>query len=72
MYKFNYNHQITFEDFNQADGLKLNPKNRWIKKAEIIPWDEIEVKYASLFKSKTGMHAKPLCMALGSLLIQKQ
>ena len=29
-------------------------------------------KYANLFPSKTGMPAKPLRMALGSLLIQKQ
>ncbi len=42
------------------------------KKAELIPWEKIKVKYAKLFKSKTGMPAKPLRMALGSLLIQKQ
>ncbi len=39
---------------------------------EMIPWDKIEEKYAELFPSKTGMPAKPLRMALGSLLIQKQ
>ncbi len=72
MYKFNCNHQITFTDFNQPLGMKLNPNNRWIKKAEIIPWDKIEGKYAELFPSETGMPAKPLRMALGSLLIQKQ
>ena len=38
----------------------------------MIPWDKIEEKYAELFPSKTGMPAKPLRMALGSLLIQKQ
>lgn len=38
----------------------------------MIPWDDIEDKYASLFSSKTGMPAKPLRMALGSLMIQKQ
>lgn len=50
----------------------MNPENRWVKKAETIPWDAIEEKYAQLFPSKTGMPAKPLRMALGSLLIQKQ
>ena len=38
----------------------------------MIPWDEIEDKYADLFPSKTGTVAKPLRMALGSLLIQKE
>ena len=72
MYKFNRNSQITFSDFNQPLGMKMNANNRWVKKAEMIPWDKIEGKYAELFPSKTGMPAKPLRMALGSLLIQKQ
>ncbi len=72
MYKFNRNSQITFSDFNQPLGMKMNANNRWVKKAEMIPWDKIEEKYAKLFPSKTGMPAKPLRMALGSLLIQKQ
>lgn len=38
----------------------------------MIPWDTIEKEYAKLFPSRTGMPAKPLRMALGSLLIQKQ
>ena len=42
------------------------------KKAEIIPWNKIEEKYAELFPRKMGMPAKPLRMSLGSLLIQKQ
>ena len=72
MYKFNRNSQITFSDFNQPLGMKMNANNRWVKKAEMIQWDKIEGKYAKLFPSKTGMPAKLLRMALGSLLIQKQ
>ncbi len=72
MYKFDRNHQYKLSDFNQPVGLKMNPENRWVKKAATIPWTEIEEKYASLFPSKTGMPAKPLQVALGSLLIQKQ
>jgi len=72
MYKFDREPQISFTDFNQPLGLKMNEENRWIKKAERIPWESIEEEYAKLFPSKTGMPAKPLRMALGSLLIQKQ
>lgn len=50
----------------------MNPENRWVKKADLIPWSEIEDRYARLFPSNTGMPAKPLRLALGSLLIQKQ
>ena len=35
-----------------------------------ILWDLFEVKYADLFPSSTGNVAKPLSMALGSLIIQ--
>ena len=31
-------------DFNGAFGLKLNEDNKWVKKAKMIPWDEIEEK----------------------------
>lgn len=71
MYRFK-ERQLSFTDFNQPQGLQMNPENRWIKKAEMIPWDTIEKEYAKLFPSRTGMPAKPLRMALGSLLIQKQ
>ena len=64
--------QHSFLDFNQPLGLKMNPKNRWIRLADSIPWDEFEMKYASLFPSDTGNVAKPLRMALGSLIIQKK
>ena len=72
MYKFERYRQLGLADFNQPAGLKMNPENRWVKKAETIPWDAIEEKYAKLFPGKTGMPAKPLRMAPGALLIQKR
>ena len=72
MYRFVREKQISLTDFNQPLGMKLNENNRWVKKAAMIPWDEIEEKYAKLFPSNKGMPAKPLRMALGSLLIQKE
>ena len=72
MYKFKREKQISFTDFNQPQGMQMNPNNRWVKKAAMIPWDTIEAEYAKLFPSHTGMPAKPLRMAPGSLLIQKQ
>lgn len=38
--------------------------------ADAIPWDDFERKYAGLFKVKNGRVAKPLRLALGSLIIQ--
>lgn len=72
MYKFDRNYQYSLTDFNQPVGLKMNPENRWVKKAATIPWYDLEDKYAKLFPCEKGMPAKPLRMALGLLLIQRQ
>lgn len=50
----------------------MNPENRWVKKAENIPWLASEDCYVELFPGSTGRPAKPLRLALGSLIIQKQ
>jgi len=71
MYKFP-SKQTSISDFGMPLGLSLNPNNRWVKKAATIPWDEIEVRYASLFKNKKGNVAKPLRLALGALIIQTE
>lgn len=71
MYKFS-SKQISFSDFKQPIGMKINPNNRWVKKAETIPWDEIEKHYAKLFTNRKGNVAKPLRLALGACIIQAE
>jgi len=70
MYKPIDKSQPSFLDFNQPMGLKMNPENRWVKMADLVPWDEFEIKYAQLFPSNMGNVAKLLRMALGALIIQ--
>jgi len=71
MYKFSDN-QISFSDFKQPIGMKMNATNRWVKKAESIPWKIIEKKYAKLFSNKKGNVAKPLRLSLGACIIQAE
>ena len=71
MYKYR-SKQISLTDFNTPVGMKLNPDNRWVKKAELIPWDEIEQRYAKLFTNRKGNVAKPLRLALGACIIQAE
>ena len=72
MYKKQTNRQLTIYDFDQPLGLTMNPENRWVKKADSIPWSVIEDKYAALFSSDRGNIAKPVRMALGALIIQSE
>lgn len=64
--------QLEFEDFYLPFGGKLRSDNRWVKLAKIIPWDELEGKYSSLFSKDQGAPAKPFRMALGSLLVRER
>jgi hypothetical protein len=51
-------------------GGKLAGDNRWIKLADLIPWDELEDDYAAKFCKGFGAPAKPFRMALGALIIK--
>lgn len=62
--------QVSVFEFMAPWNGKLNPENRWIKLAQIIPWDEIEKEYASKFAGFKGNVAKPARLAFGSLFVQ--
>ncbi len=63
--------QMEFINFHMKFGGELNPRNRWVQLAQLIPWDEYEEEYASKFPSRRGNEAKPFRMALGALLIKE-
>ena len=56
MYRYS-NGQISLSDFNQPAGMNLKESNRWVKKAQTIPWLDIEKRYAKLFT----VSAAPTC-----------
>jgi IS5 family transposase len=70
MYRREHRHQLSFEDFFLPFGGKLSGDNRWIRLAELIPWDELEDDYAAQFCKGFGAPAKPFRMALGALMIK--
>ena len=71
MYRYS-NGQISPADFKQPVGMNLKESNRWVKKAQTIPWLEIEKRYAALFTNRKGNVAKPLRLALGACIIQAE
>ena len=70
MYQREHRNQLSFEDFILTFGGKLSGDNRWIKMAELIPWDELEDDYAAQFCKGYGASAKLFRMALGVLIIK--
>jgi len=43
--------QLTFEGFETPFAKSLNPKNRWVVLAKLIPWDEI----CNLYRKHVGI-----------------
>ena len=73
MYKQENKRQQEFESFYLPFGGKLNPRNRWVLLANLIPWEEFEDKYAEHFaESGMGAPAKSFRVALGSILIKEK
>ena len=58
MIKNNNKNQIEL-NFYLPFGGKLNPENRWVKLASIIPWDEIQTVYTNSLNSSKGSPSIP-------------
>ncbi len=64
--------QLSFVDFYLPFSGNLCEENRWVKLAELIPWEAFEEEYASQFRQGLGAPAKSFRMALGALIIKER
>jgi hypothetical protein len=48
----------------------LDPQNRWLQMAPLLPWDEYEREYLKLFQQGKGRPGKDVRIAVGSLIIK--
>jgi transposase, IS5 family len=60
-----------FEDFHLSFGGRLS-SDSWVRLAKLIPWDQIEVRYAVKFRSRTGPPALIARIAVGSLITKEK
>jgi hypothetical protein len=63
--------QLEFVDFYMPFSGKLSAENRWVKLAEIIPWELAEEIYAEALCADFGAPALSSRVALGALLIKE-
>lgn len=69
MYKKN-DGQITLAEFYSPFG-KLDQNNRWVRIADLIPWEKLEATYAQRFCKDNGAPAINFRMAMGTLIIKQ-
>src|SRR5699024_3412305 len=73
MYGHNANQLIMPDDFFLPFGGQLNPDNRWVVMASLVPWEEIEADYIKrLGDPNPGKKAYPARLALRSLMIREK
>jgi len=65
--------QTEFVDFYLPFNGRLKASNRWVQRAAMVPWDEVEACYAESFAGTgQGAPAKSGRIAYGALLIKEQ
>ena len=69
MYKMS-NGQISLLEYTLSDTFEIDPENRWVKRAQAVPWNMAEQKYSHMFQ-KNGRPAKQIRMALCALIIKE-
>ena len=72
MYRKHHNGQLSIEDFHVPFGGTLDSDNRWVIFSSLMPWEELEEKYAPQFNPTTGAPAKPVRLAFGALFIKQR
>ena len=67
---YRIDNQISILEFISPFG-QLDTENRWVKIAEMIPWQRFELRYAQQFCPDNGAPATPFRMAMGTLLLKQ-
>ena len=70
MIRYKSTKQITIEEFKTPFEIKLDRENRWVKLADMIPWDDLaDVYYQSLSK-KYGPPAIDARIVIGAMIVK--
>ena len=71
MYRKQDPNQIMLEGFITPFG-KLAANNRWVKQAELTPWEYIEEAYAKNFSPNSGTPALSARIAYGAIYVSEK
>ena len=63
--------QVVLAEFLMPFAGKLDPQNRWVRLASIMPWDKIEGIYLRTMSIETGRKAISARIAFGAIYIKE-
>ena len=70
MIRYESTRQLTIEEFKTPFQTSLLPENRWVKLAEVVPWDKFASIYISMMNKSFGRPAVSPRIVLGALIIK--
>lgn len=70
MIKYTPSNQLTLEGFSHPFEQELSPVNRWVKLAQLIPWDALAVVYSKELNSTSGRESIDVRMVIGALIVK--
>ncbi len=70
MINYTPSNQLTLEGFKHPFYKQLKSNNRWVKMAEVIPWDELAGIYSRNLDSGAGRLSVDVRMVIGALIIK--
>jgi len=70
MINYTPSNQLTLEGFKHPFYKQLKPDNRWVKLAEVIPWDELAGIYSRNLDPDAGRLSIDIRLVIGALVIK--
>ena len=70
MVRYTSQFQAKFQEFSSLYQLRLNPDNRWIQLASLLPWDEMVYIYKKKFNNTIGAPSVNPRYIIGAFVIK--
>jgi hypothetical protein len=70
MIRYQSQHQISIEEFENPIQAKLSPNNKWVVLAKTIPWDKLVRIYFRALSNKMGRPSIDARVVIGALIIK--
>ena len=70
MIKYTPSNQLTLSGFSHPFDQELSPENRWVKLAEIIPWDALASVYLKQLSTNSGRESVDARMVIGAIIVK--
>lgn len=70
MIQYSPQSQLTLEGFDTTFEQRLDPANRWVKLAALVPWDELAAIYAKNLDGGSGRKSVDIRMVLAAMIVK--